>query len=144
MSTPQETTSPPQPIELVPPNLYQLQGGPIHVTYSTTSIDGKPRFVYQDAGGTKNFTGDEIRVADTEIGQIVTVSLLKTIDTGSTTFSLVIPRANVPAGSGHVLPIQCLGITTIHRYSVVPVFNQGPTEVYSTISLNGTAQAAVF
>ena len=55
-----------QPIvALVTPNLYQLQGGPIHVTYSTTSIDGQPHFSYQDPHQTLFFKGDDIRVTDT-------------------------------------------------------------------------------
>jgi hypothetical protein len=31
------------------PDLYQLRGAALHITYSTTSFVGKPRFVYQDA-----------------------------------------------------------------------------------------------
>jgi hypothetical protein len=31
------------------------------------------------------------------------------------------------------------GITTIHRFSIVPTFNQGQTELYTVSSLTGTA-----
>ena len=31
------------------PDLYTLHGGGLHVSYSTTGIDGKPHFTYQDA-----------------------------------------------------------------------------------------------
>ncbi len=68
----------------ISPNLYQLQGQQIHVTYSTSSFDGKPRFDYQDANNSLHFVGDEIRSTSSEIGMLVSITIRKTIDTGST------------------------------------------------------------
>ncbi len=145
MSTP-ESPQPPasetQPIALVPPNLYQLQGGPIHVTYSTTSIDGKPHFSYQDPHQTLFFKGDDIRVIETDIGRLVTVTIRRTVDTGSTSFSVVIPAVNLE--KSHSAHINTLGITTVHRFSVIPAFNRGQTELYHTVALAGTAQFVYF
>src|SRR3954468_17568425 len=80
---------------VVKPNLYQLQGEALHVTYSTSGIDGKPHFTYQDRHETLNFRGDEIRSAETEIGVLVSVSIRRTIDAGSTSFSLLVPTVNL-------------------------------------------------
>jgi hypothetical protein len=57
------------------PNLYQLKGHGLHVTYSTSSIDGRPRLSYQDTHQMHSFVGDEIRTDPSEIGTLVTVTL---------------------------------------------------------------------
>ena len=41
-------------------------------------------------------------------------------------------------------PLSTEGITTIHRFSVVPAFNKGQTELYSAATLRGTAQFVLF
>jgi hypothetical protein len=124
------------------PNLCQLQGHQLHVTYSTTSIDGKPHFTYRDASQTLNFRGDEIRTLDSEIGTLVSVTILQTIDNGSTSFSLLVPLVNLgPSNQAH---INTEGITTMHRFSVVPILNQGQIELYSVTKLRGSAEMVAF
>ena len=61
----------------------------ILISYTTTSIAGKPIFNFTDSEGTRNFTGDEIRTQNTEIGTMVTVTLKLTVDTGNTTLTLL-------------------------------------------------------
>ena len=124
------------------PDLYQLQGAQLHITYSTTSLDGKPRFVYQDASQTLAFEGDQIRTVITEIGILVTVTIRMTIDNGSTTFTLLVPTVNL--GPSNNAFIDTEGITTIHRFSTVPAFNQGQTELYTVTRLTGTASFVPF
>lgn len=124
------------------PDLYQLRGAQLHITYSTTSFVGKPSFVYQDATQTLTFEGDQIRTVATEIGTLVTVTIRMTIDSGSTSFTLFVPRVNL--GSSNQAPIHTEGITTLHRFSVVPVFNQGQTELYTVTPLAGTASFVNF
>jgi hypothetical protein len=124
------------------PNLYQVQGRQVHVTYSTTSIDGKPHFTYQDRHQTLTFEGDAIRTLDSEIGALVTVSLVRTVDTGSTSFTLVVPHVNL--GQAAQVPITTQGITTLHRLSPVPVLNEGQSEISTTVRLTGTASAVNF
>lgn len=55
------------------PNLYELRGSQLHVTFSTSGIDGKPHLTYQDAHISASFNGDDIRVLSTEIGTLVSV-----------------------------------------------------------------------
>src|SRR6202011_605698 len=66
------------------PNLYEVSGNGIHVTYSTTSITGKPLFHYHDGFQVKNFSGNEIQTAETVLGNLVTVFLIRTVDGGGT------------------------------------------------------------
>jgi hypothetical protein len=124
------------------PDLYQLRGAALHITYSTTSFVGKPRFVYQDALQTLTFEGDQIRTVVTEIGTLSTVTIRMTVDSGSTSFTLLVPRVNL--GSSNHAPIHTEGITTIHRFSVVPALNQGQTELYTVTPLTGTASFVDF
>jgi hypothetical protein len=125
------------------PNHYQLHGGNLHVTYSTTSFTGKPQLSYQDGSQSLNFTGNEIRNTASEIGTLVTVTIRRTVDSGSTTFTLLVPTVNLTA-TVMTAPIQAVGITTVHKFSVVPVANQGQTEFYTDTQLSGTASHVVF
>jgi hypothetical protein len=124
------------------PNLYELSGNNLHITYSTTSLDGKPHFTYQDAQQTLNFRGDDIRATATEIGTLVSVTTRRTVDTGSTTFTVLIPNVGLdPAQPAH---IRTEGITTLHRFSVIPAFNHGQKDIYTVVPLSGTARFVMF
>ena len=124
------------------PNLYQLQGHHLHVLYTASGIDGKPHFDYQDAHQTLHFKGDEIRTIELEIGTLVTVTIRLTVDSGSTSFSLLLPQVNLDQTKQAHITTE--GITTLHRLSLVPQFNQGQTELYTVTQLTGTAQFVLF
>lgn len=124
------------------PNLFDLRAKQLHISYSTSGIDGRAHFTYQDAHQTLSFKGDEIRALETEIGTLVSVSIRRTVDSGSTTFSILIPTINLDATRS--ANISTRGITTIHKFSMIPAFNNGQTEIYSTVILNGTARAVLF
>jgi hypothetical protein len=122
------------------PNLYQLSGKHLNITYSTTGIDGKPHFSYQDLQQTLSFTGDQIRGVVTEIGTLVSVTIRLTVDTGGTTFSLLLPRVNIPGEQ--TVPVETVGITTLHRFSVLPI--NGQRDFYTVTRLQGSASRVFF
>ncbi|MEK0083962.1 hypothetical protein [Benzoatithermus flavus] len=124
------------------PDLYRLAGGRLHVTYATTGIAGRPSLTYRDGTRTLRFTGNQIRVQDTELGQLVTVTLRLTVDTGSTTFTLLLPHVNLETSTS--ARIDTIGITTMHRFSVIPSFRQGQADLYGITRLQGTAQLVLF
>ena len=99
------------------PTMYELHGDGIHVTYATTSFSGKPLLTYHDAFQLKNFSGDQINALQTEIGTLVTVVLHLTVDSGSTTFSLLIPNVILPPSN--VASISAEGITTMQKFSIL-------------------------
>lgn len=122
----------------VSPTLYQLAGSGMHVTYSSTGVDGRPHLHFHDSQHNQNFSGDQIRSVVCDLGVLVSVSLQQTVDAGSTSFSLLIPRVNLQSGEiGHV---STEGVLTVHRLSVVPVFNHGQLDHYTVCKLNGTAR----
>lgn len=116
------------------PNHYSLQGGNLHVMYSTAP---SPHFTYQDATRTLQFSGQEITTTTTPIGTLVTVRIVMTVDSGSTTYSLVVPKVNLKPGQN--ARITTVGLTTEHRFSVVPMMNEGQVEISTTGTLSGTA-----
>ena len=133
MSTTEKSTTP-----VSSPTSYTLQGLGVHVSYSTTSFKGEPHFDYHDTHITQSFVGDEIRTEQTEIGTLVTVTLMLTVDRGSTTFSLLLPTVNV--GPSKSAPITTIGITTRHRFAIPASLNLGQTELYTVTQLMGTAE----
>jgi hypothetical protein len=124
------------------PNLFELDGQYLHVTYSTTGIDGQPHLSYHDNRLSLSFRGEQISTTGTEIGTVVTVTLFSTPDAGSTSFSLLVPRVNLDS-SGHAA-IRTVGITTLHRTSIAPQFLFGQLERYTVVSLQGTASQVDF
>ena len=58
----------------------------------------KPTLTYQDAHHGKSFRGDEIRAVECDLGTLVSVTLRMTVDAGSTSLGLVIPRMRINQG----------------------------------------------
>jgi hypothetical protein len=127
---------------MVAPNLFHLSGRHVHVDYASSGIDGRPSVSYQDAFRSVQFRGDELGVVETPAGTLVTVTIVRTVDAGSTSFSVVVPRMNIDAGTPS--PLSTVGITTIHRFSLVPALDRGQLDTYSVTRLHGTAQAVEF
>lgn len=124
------------------PNLYQLHGDKLQISYSTSSIRGTPTFSYQADHQSLSFHGDEIRTTTTEMGTLVSVTIRKTVDTGSTTFTLLLPRVNLQQPGAPTITTE--GIITEHRFSPVPAQKHGQLDTYTVIRLTGSAQSVVF
>ena len=133
------TVNAPAPIKQ--PNLFEVSGYGIQVTYSTTSLNGQPQFNYQDAHQSKLFIGDQILTEATEIGTLVSVMLQLTPDAGSTEFTLVVPRINLRQFD--TVNITTIGITTLHKTTIVGP-PHGQTDFYTVHQLQGTASLVVF
>jgi hypothetical protein len=128
--------------EMTQPNLYQLSGDGITVTYATTSFIGQPSFTYNDGTINKAFTGSEITVTSVPIlGTAVSVVIRLTIDAGSTSFTLLIPRVNLDA-SGKA-DISTYGITADHKFTIGGPLT-GQQDSYTAHLLKGTASRVFF
>ena len=126
------------------PNKFDLHGiGYIcmdtHITYTTTSISGKPTFNYTDLKGTHNFTGNEIRTLKTEIGTMVTVTLVRTIDFGNTVLTLLVPDFKPEVSAQE---FNTIAIRTTERIPFLPI--KGALDSYEVIRLQGTAESVLF
>jgi hypothetical protein len=76
----------------------------------------------------RDFTGSEIRVAEVpDLGTLVSVTIHMMVDSGSTTFTVLLPRVNLPAPLAlpAAVPVTTDGVTTLHRFSTVLPCNMG-------------------
>jgi hypothetical protein len=129
------------PAAALEPNRWVLTGSGLQVTYSSTGLVGQPQFTYHDKRQTRQFSGPQIRRVDTDAGTLVSVTTVMTVDTGSATFSLLLPR--VTLRNGQPTPIHTLGITTSHRLTIdTPA--HGQLDTYQFHNLTGTATFVVF
>jgi hypothetical protein len=68
---------------------------------------------------------------------------MRTIDAGSTSFSLLVPRVNLSAPFTSV-PVSTEAVTTHHAFAIVPAFNHGQRDFYDVTPLHGTASNVAF
>jgi hypothetical protein len=124
------------------PNHYALTGhGPLQVVYASTGLAGQPQLTYQDLQLSLQFSGGDIRRVESDVGTLVSVTIIKTVDTGSTSFSVLIPRVTLQ--NGQPAHIRTAGVTTLHRLTVdTPA--HGQLDTYQLHYLSGTASVVEF
>jgi hypothetical protein len=74
---------------------------------------------------------------------VVTVTLVITVELGSTTFSVLLPRVNLPDHWGASAFIRAEGITTVHNLSLAPPANLGQGDTYMVTPLSGTGSLSI-
>jgi len=149
MSKNPSTPAPPQAaaspiIQFASPDVFELSGGDVNVTFLPTGAGGLAHLTYRDSQRTLNFSGDQIRKVEVpDLGTIVSVTIVQTVDSGSTTFSILIPAVNLPNQRGASTFICTDGITTVHKFSIVPGLNQGQRENYTVTHMTGTGSLVI-
>jgi hypothetical protein len=131
----------------ISPNRFVLKSsdGNTKVDYETTSFGGQP-FLNLTQGPSptvpiRHFAGSQIRTRSTEIGTLVSVTTQMTVDTGSTSFSVLIPAVTLTSTSDHKT-ISTEAIITHHTGpNSVPI--TGVHETYQFIPLSGEASFVV-
>ena len=128
------------PPELTP-NSFQLTGDTIEVSYSTTSIDGKPRLTFKKGSKTLSFSGNQITSSSATIGTLVSVVIAIVPDKSTTTFSILLPAIRLPESRRQAF--RSIGITTVTKTTLAgpPV---GVQQTYTTVALRGTARLLDF
>jgi hypothetical protein len=119
------------------PNKYVLTGKGLTITYLVSWLLGLPELTYADGQQTLSFRGDEIRVVDTEIGKLVSVTIQKTVDAGSTSFSVLLPVINLANGATKQ-SFDTVGVRTVHKTALVQPAT-GVREIYRIFPLEGEA-----
>ena len=128
----------------IPPNTFVLHSsdGNTQVDYETTSFLGQPVLNLKQGPGPglgpiRHFAGSQIRTLNTEIGTLVSVTTEMTVDTGSTSFSVLIPAVTLTSTSDQQT-IATEAIITHHTGpNSVPI--TGVHETYEFIPLSGEA-----
>jgi hypothetical protein len=123
-------------------NLYELSGHGTRVSYSSSSISGRPILTYEHQGKSQSFQGDALRVLETEIGSLVTVTLEAVPDLHVVTLSVLVPPVNV---EGTEARVETESIRTTARTSIAgPSLVKGQVNIYETVKLHGSAKAVDF
>ncbi|ATB37201.1 hypothetical protein CYFUS_002622 [Cystobacter fuscus] len=135
-STPETSAEP------LTPNDFELEGWDASVHFSTTSITGEPRFDYQDCRRKVNVRGEDIRLVETEVGTLVTVTLEPDADAGELLFSVLIPRARVDGPERKVL-IETQGFITRSCLARGPAAD-AQLQTYVILPLRGWAMSFAF
>lgn len=123
-------------------NVFNLHNAHLHITYATGALGSKVGLTYQDSTQALQFDEQQLRRVQTDLGEEVSVTLRLTPDAGSTTFTLVVPHVALDLKQ-HV-PLSTIGITALHRFSIVPQLLHGQLDTYSVAKLHGTASATPF
>ena len=126
----------------IQPNRYVLQShdGHTKVDYETSSFIGQPTLNLTQGPGLppiRHFAGSQIRTLSAEIGAVVTVTTQVSVDTGSTSFSIVIPAIGL-TGISDQQTFATEAIVTSHSGpNSVP--STGVHETYHFIPMKGEA-----
>ena len=128
----------------IQPNNYTLESNPgfpfSKVAYKRRGFDGQPVLALtlgSPTAAARVFTGSQIRTVNTEIGVLVSVTTDMTIDTGSKSFSVLIPAITI-TGLGNQVAFQTDAILVAHSGpNSVPTI--GVHEVYQFTPLKGHA-----
>ena len=123
------------------PNLYELTGTRLKVTYSSSNIAGKPLMTIRQGRKDQQFTGNEIKTDKTQIGQLITVTLETQPDRKTVLFSVLLPDVNLPDSQKANIKTEAV-VTTIKTTIAGPP--KGQVQTYKTVLLSGTARSVDF
>ena len=126
--------------EFVQPTIWNLSNtaADLQVSYSAAGS----KLHYHQGSVVQDFSGNQIRAVEVpDIGTLVSGTIHMTPDSGSTTFTLLLPIVNLPPppASPAAVPVTTDGITTLHRFSTVAAADHGQQETYTVTPLQGTA-----
>jgi hypothetical protein len=125
----------------IQPNQYVLQSsdGKTKVEYDSSTMLGQPSLnLTQGPGPIRHFAGSQIRIVNTEIGTLVSVTTHMTVDAGSTSFSILIPAISLANASDHKSFATEAIITSHTGPNSAPV--NGVHETYQFIPMKGEAR----
>jgi hypothetical protein len=122
----------------MPANKFVLKGSGVEVDYTIGETIGLLALVYMDGAFQKTFTAPEILTDNTGLGELVSVPLLLTIDTGGERFGFFLPFINVA-------PHQTAHFHTIGVYETFSGPNSVPhrPSTWRCIEMSGTAQSVI-
>jgi hypothetical protein len=99
-------------------NKFILKGSHVGVDYTIGANQAIPALIYKAGAFQKSFKVTEIQVEDTGLGEMVSVPLISSIDTGGERFGFFLPFIDVPRGE----------IVHFHTIGVYETFS-GPNSV---------------
>ena len=124
----------------IQPNIFELKGHDLHLTYTPRTFTGQPEFSYQGSLGSHTATGNSIGRQESELGTLVSVTLVPSVDATTVTLTLLIPTFNM-GGQGEQ-SFKTVAIQTTHAGP--DTIQVGARESYEVFHLHGTAKLVMF
>ena len=119
-------------------NKFVLKGSGVEVDYTIGATPSLPALVYKAGAFHKSFKPAEIVSEDTGLGRMVSVSLIRSIDTGGERFGFFLPFVNVDRGQ----------TAHFHTVGVYETYS-GPDSIphrpstWRCIEMSGTAESVI-
>jgi hypothetical protein len=123
------------------PNLFELAGEYTQISYSTTSITGRPQFSYTGPQGDTRAEGDEIQTLRTALGTEVTVEIVSEPDRRTVTLTLLLPEIRIARGEELAFGSVAVFTTTLTTIAGPPA---GVVQTYEVLTLEGVAKLVDF
>src|SRR5579864_9123945 len=86
------------PSEIAMANKFMLRGYQIEVEYTIGGNPSLPALIFKRGSLSKSFAPSEVHTDSTALGLLVSVPLVKTVDTGGETFAFFLRDTDVPQG----------------------------------------------
>ena len=119
-------------------NKFVLKHHNIKIDYTIGITPGLPALVYTDGPDVKSFKTNEITTDQTALGSLVSILLVRTIDTGGERFGFFLPQLDV--ASGQTEKFTTAGV--YEKFSGPDSFPHLPPS-WHCIELQGTAQTVI-
>jgi hypothetical protein len=122
----------------MPANKFVLKGSGVEVDYTIGATPSIPALVYKAGAFHKSFLPAQVLTENTGLGQMVSVSLISSIDTGGERFGFFLPFIDVP--HGHTATFLSVGV--YETFSGPDSIPHRPS-TWRCIDMNGTAQSVI-
>jgi hypothetical protein len=122
----------------MPANKFVLKGSHVTVEYTIGGNPSFPALTYTDGAFHRSFKPDAIVTDDTGLGELVSIPLVVSIDTGGERFGFFLPSIDVPSGE----------TAHFHTIGIYEMFS-GPDSIphrpstWRCIEMSGTAQNVI-
>jgi hypothetical protein len=116
-------------------NKFELSGGGIHIEYILGGNPTFPSLTFTEGVAKKTFTPVQITTDTTGLGTLVSVALVKTVDTGGPRFGFFLPDVHLTLGQS--APVTAVGVFEI--FSGPDSVPRRPT-TWQSVHLHGVAE----
>jgi hypothetical protein len=120
----------------MPANHFVLKGSGVEVDYTIGANPGFTALTYKSGSVNKQYKPAQIQTDDTGLGDMVSVALRLTIDTGGERFGVFLPVIDVP--QGQTVDFRTVGV--YETFSGPDSIPHRPT-AWRCIEMQGTAQS---
>jgi hypothetical protein len=120
------------------PNRFVLKGAGVEVNYTIGLTPGIPALEYRDGAFERVFASTQIESNDTGLGELVSVPLVVSVDTGGQRFGFFLPLVDV--ARDQIIQFRTVGI--YETFSGPDSFPHRPS-TWRCIEMTGTAENVI-